>query len=59
MKMRFNRFAILPFHCTDCHRLIWLESYRKASVFVDLSPCMPITVNKKICNECLTKYNVK
>ena len=32
MKTKYNRFAFIPFHCTECHRIIWLEPYRKADV---------------------------
>ena len=59
MKIIYNRFAIIPFHCTDCHRFIWLESYRKAEVFTDLSPCCPAYIKKKICGDCLKKYDVR
>lgn len=55
MKTQFNRIAIIPFHCTDCHRYIWLEKYRKAEVWTDLQPCY---VKKKICKDCLTKYDI-
>lgn len=55
MKTRFNRIAIIPFHCKDCHRYIWLEKYRKAYVWINLPPYI---VKKKICKDCLTKYNV-
>ena len=30
MKTKYNRFAFIPFHCTECHRIIWLEPYRKS-----------------------------
>ena len=59
MKTKYNRFAFIPFHCTECHRIIWLEPYRKADVWTNLPPCCPATIKKKICNECLNKYNVK
>ena len=59
MKIKFNRFAILPFHCTDCHRYIWLEPYRKGEIYRPLSPCIPSFYKAKICNECITKYNIK
>ena len=57
MKTKFNRFAIIPFHCTDCHRFIWLEKYRKAEVFVDI-PGVGF-MKKKICNECIKDYDIK
>lgn len=59
MKTIFNRFAILPFQCTNCHRYVWLEKYRKADVWTDLPPCCPAYITKKICNECVSKYNLR
>lgn len=59
MKSKYNRFALIPFHCTDCHRYIWLEKYRKAEVITDLPPNYPAFIKKKICNDCLKKYTVK
>ena len=59
MKTRFNRFAIFPFHCTDCHRYIWLEPYRRAEVMTDLPPNYPAYIKKSICSDCLKKYGVK
>jgi hypothetical protein len=58
MKTVYNRFALIPFHCTDCHRYIWLEKYRKASVYKSVSLSVPSFTTRKICNECLKKYNI-
>ena len=57
MKTKFNRFALIPFHCTDCHRYVWLEKYRKADVETNIPD--HVFVKKKICDECLKKYNVR
>ena len=57
MRIKYNRFAIIPFHCTDCHNYIWLEPYRKASIDTGLP--IPVFVKKKICKRCLERYNVK
>lgn len=27
MKIRYNRFAVFPVMCHDCHRYIWMEPY--------------------------------
>lgn len=59
MKLIYNRFALIPFHCTDCHRYIWLEPYRKAEVYTELPPSCPPFINKKICKDCLPKYDIK
>ena len=58
MKTIYNRFALMPFHCTDCHRYIWLEKYRKAEVYRPISPSVPSFIKRKICKECLEKYDV-
>ena len=59
MKLIYNRFALIPFHCTDCHRYIWLEPYRKAEVCNIISPLVPCFTKKKICSDCLPKYDIK
>lgn len=59
MKSKFNRFALLPFLCPDCHRYVWLEKYRKASVWIDLPPHCPSSITKKICSDCIIKYDVE
>lgn len=58
MKTKFNRFALLPFTCNSCHRIIWLEPYRKAEVFEIALPS-PGFNKIKICDECIVKYNIK
>ena len=57
MRTKFNRFAIFPFHCTDCHNYIWMEPYRFADV--DTGLAIPAFIKKKICKRCLKKYNIK
>lgn len=59
MKTPYNRFAILPFHCVDCHRFIWLEKYRKAEVFHYIAPDIPPYIKKKVCSDCLKKYDIE
>lgn len=29
MKIKYNRFALLPHCCVECDHLFWLEPYRK------------------------------
>lgn len=55
MKIRCNRFAIIPVSCYDCHRYIWLEPYRKAEVY---HSWIGEFIKQIICNECLKKYNL-
>lgn len=43
-----KRFALIPFRCTVCHRIIWLEPYRQGDVW---------WMKVKICNKCLNKHN--
>ena len=56
MRTPYNRFAIIPFHCTDCHNYIWLERYRYASVW-DFR--FDRSISRKICKKCIKKYDVK
>lgn len=55
MKIRYNRFAVFPVMCHDCHRYIWMEPYRRADVWHNW---LDRYVKKTICNECLKKYDV-
>ena len=59
MKTKFNRFALIPFHCTECHRIVWLEPYRRAEVFRLIAPCVPSYIKENICNECIGKFDIK
>lgn len=58
MKTVYNRFALFPFHCVDCHRFIWLEKYRKLEVYRPI-PCAPAFQKKKVCSDCLKHYDIK
>lgn len=53
MKTMFNRFAIIPHMCSDCHRYFWLEKYRKAECW---EKCADRFIKKRLCNECIKKY---
>lgn len=55
MKIKYNRFAIVPVMCHDCHIYVWMEPYRRADVWDNL---VEKWLTKNICNECLKKYNV-
>lgn len=55
MKIKYNRVAVLPVMCADCHRFIWLEPYRRADTF---SFWAGRYLKKNLCNECLKKYDV-
>ena len=55
MKIKFNRFAIAPVMCHDCHRFIWMEPYRRSEVFLFWAGNY---VKRTICNECIKKYDV-
>lgn len=54
MKIKYNRFAVFPVMCYECHRYIWIEPYRRANVWRDLPNGF---VKETICNECLEKFN--
>lgn len=47
MKIRYNRFAVFPVMCHDCHRYIWMEPYRRADVWHNW---LDRYVKKTICN---------
>lgn len=51
MKFKTNRFAFFPHLCDDCKRYVWMESYRKSSVWV-----MDRFIPKTLCKECLKRY---
>lgn len=51
MKFKTNRFAIFPHQCVDCKQYIWMESYRKASVWK-----MDRFIVKTLCEDCLENY---
>lgn len=55
MKIKYNRVAVIPVMCMDCHRFIWLEPYRRADTFSLLAGRY---LKKNLCNECLKKYDV-
>ena len=56
MKMKFNKFAIIPVMCTRCHRYIWLEKYRRADIFHFGLGRYWIG---NICSDCIKKYDVR
>lgn len=55
MKIKYNRFAVFPVMCQDCHRYIWMEPYRRAHVW---HYWLDSWVKETICNECLKKYDI-
>lgn len=58
MRTKFNRFAIFPFHCEYCHNYIWLEKYRKASVWNNI-PTAPPARKVKVCKKCVNYLDIK
>ena len=58
MKTKYNRFAIIPFQCTDCYRYVWFERYRKEEIYRPISPSVSSFITRKICNECMSKYDI-
>lgn len=50
-----NRFAFVPHLCYECKRYIWLESYRRADVWVKFADR---SVKENICKSCLAKFDI-
>lgn len=53
MKIKNNRFVLMPVLCTDCQRYIFLESYRHGERYSLLAGRY---LEVDICNECVEKY---
>lgn len=53
MKLVCNRFAIVPHMCNECRQYIWLESYRRADVWIN--SCGHF-IKENICKDCLPKF---
>lgn len=53
MRTMFNRFALFPCMCTDCHKYIWLEKYRRANCW---DKYVDRFLDKNLCKECIKKY---
>lgn len=49
MRTKCNKFALIPFFCSDCHNLIWLQKYR---VYHSMY------YKKKLCENCNKKYGI-
>lgn len=50
----FNRFAIIPCMCSDCHKYIWFEKYRAADCWVRFADRF---IKKNLCKDCVKKYS--
>lgn len=55
MKLKSNRFAVIPVMCSHCKRYVWMEPYRSGETwnrFIDRF------VKIRLCNECVGRYGV-
>ena len=59
LRTKYNRFALVPVLCTDCHTYVWMEFYRKSEVFRPIAPSRPSFQKKNICKKCISKYDVE
>ena len=51
MKIKYNRFAILPHTCSECEKSFWLEPYKHYKVDrFSVAGCVEYITN--ICKEC-------
>lgn len=55
MKLKYNRFALLPTLCTECKRYILFEPYRKAECFHKF---IGQYIKVKVCSDCIGKFDV-
>lgn len=53
MKIKSNRFAILPVQCTECQNYIWFEPYRKGEAWHKF---LDGYYRVKICKDCYKRY---
>lgn len=55
VKLKSNRFAVIPVMCSHCKRYVWMEPYRSGETwnrFIDRF------VKIRLCNECVGRYGV-
>lgn len=57
MKLKSNRFAVIPVMCYHCKRYIWMEPYRSVEIWNGLADHDPF-VKIRLCNECVGRYLV-
>lgn len=53
MKIKSNRFAILPIECNVCQNYVWLEPYR---IGEEWHTFLDTFVKVKICRDCYKRY---
>ena len=55
MKIKYNRFALLPHTCSRCEKTFWLEPYKhyKVEQFAGMGIVEYVTNICKECNEVL------
>lgn len=56
MKIKCNRFALIPVMCHSCKRYVWMEPYRSSEVW---NRIIDEFVKIRLCNECTEKYGIK
>ena len=55
MKIKYNRFALLPHTCSDCGKTFWLEPYKYSS-YDRFSPVGGFSIiTTSLCKECSNK----
>lgn len=56
MKIKFNRFALIPHICSECEELFWLEPYRRYRV---VYPLLGYNETERICKKCANDIDAK
>jgi hypothetical protein len=54
MKIKYNRFALIPTTCSCCGKAFWLEPYKRLS-YEKLGISGIVTFITDICKECIDK----
>ena len=53
MKIKYNRFALLPHTCSSCEKSFWLEPYKH--YIVEEFSLRYVEYETNICKECCNK----
>lgn len=58
MKIKYNRFALIPHCCSKCEEVFWLEKYKHYKVErISAMGCITFVTN--ICKKCADEVSAK
>lgn len=55
MKLKYNRFALVPTLCSECKRYILFEPYRKGEKFHLWTGQY---IKFRVCSDCIGKFDI-